>query len=79
MQVVAPVFNYLAVQVAELGEKGFEASDRVTYDDCDESFCRRDVVKKLLKELGMVRDKRGRLSFEADPFDALVSKGLVSL
>ena len=43
-KVVAPVFGYLAVQVDKLGSQGTEPARRVTYDDCNESLCCKEVV-----------------------------------
>ena len=37
----------------ELFTEGVEVAHRLGYDDLNESFCRRDVVKRLLARLGV--------------------------
>jgi hypothetical protein len=61
MQVIAPIFDFLVVEVnvkgapsKHLSEGSLSVKDnsgRITYDDVNESFCRRDIIKKLNKEL----------------------------
>ena len=46
-QVVTPIFGFLAVQVDKMGTSGRESAHRVTYDDCNESLCAKEVVHKV--------------------------------
>ena len=45
VQVVSPVFRYLAIEIDKKGGAGVEISRRIGYDDANECFCRVDVVK----------------------------------
>lgn len=47
LQVVAPVFGFLAVQVDRMGTSGREIAHRIAYDDCNESLCSKEVVHKV--------------------------------
>ena len=44
-QVVAPIFRFLAVEIDKKGGAKIEISRRIGYDDANECFCRKDVVK----------------------------------
>ncbi|KDD74503.1 hypothetical protein H632_c1270p0, partial [Helicosporidium sp. ATCC 50920] len=77
-KIVSPIFAYLAIHVDKKGSAGVEASARVGYDDCNESLCRRDVVYRVLRELGVAIDVRaGTIAAGLDPFDALLRVGQV--
>ena len=45
LQVVSPIFRYLAAEVDKKGGSGIEISRRVGYDDANECFCRVDAVR----------------------------------
>lgn len=54
-QVVGPIFGFLAVQVDKLGSAGVECSERVVYDDCNESLCTKETVHQVLQDWGALR------------------------
>ncbi len=45
----------LCVQMDALFDAGVEVAYRLGYDDVNESLCRRDVLGRLLRELGVQR------------------------
>ncbi|KAG2448290.1 hypothetical protein HYH02_006874 [Chlamydomonas schloesseri] len=51
--VVAPLFTVLAYEVDACAAAGQEVAHRLGYDDVNESLCRRDVLGRLLAELGV--------------------------
>ncbi|PNW85415.1 hypothetical protein CHLRE_03g185350v5 [Chlamydomonas reinhardtii] len=51
--VVAPLFTVLAYEVDACSAAGQESAFRLGYDDVNESLCRRDVLSRLLAELGV--------------------------
>ncbi|KAG2448283.1 hypothetical protein HYH02_006867 [Chlamydomonas schloesseri] len=51
--VVAPLFTALAYEVDACAAAGQEVAHRLGYDDVNESLCRRDVLGRLLAELGV--------------------------
>jgi len=75
-RIVEPVFNYLAVQVDELGSTGRDIQWRVAYDDCNESLCSREQVHRVLKVLGIKFNLRKRLiQMDRDPYETLLCVG----
>lgn len=77
-RVVEPVFNYLAVQVDELGTQGRDIQWRVAYDDCNESLCSKEQVHRVLKVLGIKFNLRKRLiQMDRDPYETLLGVGEV--
>ncbi|KAG2442515.1 hypothetical protein HXX76_002601 [Chlamydomonas incerta] len=51
--VVAPLFTVLAYEIDACSAAGQEVAHRLGYDDVNESLCRRDVLGRLLGELGV--------------------------
>jgi hypothetical protein len=45
LQVVSPIFRFLATEVDKKGGSGMEISRRIGYDDANECFCRVDAVR----------------------------------
>ena len=75
-RIVEPIFNYLAIQVDELGTKGRDIQWRVAYDDCNESLCSRSQVHRVLKVLGIKINVRKRvITMERDPYETLLGVG----
>lgn len=75
-RVVEPIFNYLAVQVDDLGSKGRDIQWRIAYDDCNESLCSKFNVHRILKALGIKFNlKKKVIHFERDPYETLLSVG----
>ena len=50
---VEPLFTVLAFEVDHMASAGQEVAHRLGYDDVNESMCRRDVVHRLLADLGV--------------------------
>ena len=70
------MFNYLAIQVDQLGTKGRDIQWRVAYDDCNESLASKKQVHAVLKTLGVTINTRKRTYIiETDPYEALLSVG----
>ncbi|KAG2442546.1 hypothetical protein HXX76_002632 [Chlamydomonas incerta] len=56
-RVVTPLFCFLSYEMDALFEAGVEVAHRLGYDDVNESLCRRDVLGRLLGELGVQRSQ----------------------
>ncbi|KAG2499845.1 hypothetical protein HYH03_002136 [Edaphochlamys debaryana] len=54
--VVSPLFTVIAWEMDAGAAAGQEVAQRLGYDDVNESLCRRDVVGRLLAELGVERE-----------------------
>ncbi|GLC51113.1 hypothetical protein PLESTB_000467200 [Pleodorina starrii] len=52
-RIVTPLFYFLSHEMDALFDEGVEVAHRLGYDDVNESMCRRDVIDKLLVELGV--------------------------
>lgn len=75
-RIVEPIFNYLAIQVDELGTKGQDIQWRVAYDDCNESLASKQQVHRVLKVLGIKINSRKRvITMERDPYETLLEVG----
>ncbi|KAK9815749.1 hypothetical protein WJX72_008855 [[Myrmecia] bisecta] len=73
-KIISPIFRYLCVEVDKKGGAAREVSERVAYDDANESFCRKDSVKRALRALGVEVDA-GTGNVNCDPYDALLAIG----
>ncbi|GLC72072.1 hypothetical protein PLESTF_001201000 [Pleodorina starrii] len=51
--IVSPLFTVLAFEIDHMATARQEVAHRLGYDDVNESLCRRDVVAKLLADLGV--------------------------
>eukprot|EP00889_Picochlorum_renovo_P001948 jgi/Picre1/28978/NNA_004372.t1 len=75
-RVIEPIFNYFALEVLEKKMQGKDIQARVAYDDCNESLCSKEMVKRVLSDLGIkINMRRKRIFMNNDPYDTLLSVG----
>ena len=75
-RIIEPIFNYFAKEVLEKQDQGEDIHARVAYDDCNESLCSKEWVKKVLSDLGITVDvKKKRYFMKYDPYERLLSVG----
>ena len=75
-RIVEPIFNYLAIQVDELGTQGRDIQWRVAYDDCNESLASKQQVHRVLNILGIkINTKKRVITMARDPYETLLSVG----
>ena len=75
-RVIEPIFNYFALEVLEKKMQGQDIQARVAYDDCNESLCSRELVRRVLSDLGIkINMRRKRIFMNNDPYDTLLSVG----